>query len=103
MSDDGGDDDGCSCDPHSCNFLLNIYNKLGWIDPKIMLDIRSELLCEPTKIRLIPVLTKLMKPLAELLNNDDIFSKVNSVTDEGADEIAPDCYIDGPEKNSIKN
>lgn len=49
------------------------------------------------------MLTKLMKPLAELLNNDDIFSMVNSVTGEGADEIAPDCYIDGPEKYSIKN
>ena len=37
------------------------------------------------------------------MNNDDIFSKVNSVTGEGADEIAPDCYTDGPEKYSIKN
>ena len=103
MPDDGEYDDGCSCGPHSCNFLLNMYNKLGRIDPKIMPDIRSELLRVPTKIRMIPVLTKLMKPLAELLNNDDIFSKVNSVTGEGADEIAPDCYTDGPEKYSIKN
>ena len=43
-----------------------------------------------------------MKPLAEMLNNDDIFSKVNSVTGEGADEISPDHYIEGPEKYSIK-
>ena len=65
-----------------------MYNKLGRIDPKIMPDIRSELLGVPTKICMIPVLTKLMKPLAELLNNDDIFSKVNSVTGEGADDVA---------------
>ena len=38
-----------------------------------------------------------MKSLAELLNNDDIFSKVYSVTGEGADELAPDRYTDGPE------
>jgi hypothetical protein len=94
MPDDGKYDDGCSCGPHSCNFLLNIHNKLGRIDSKIMPDIRSKLLRVPTKIRLIPVLT---------LNNDDIFSKVNSVTGESADEIALDCFIEGPEKHSIKN
>ena len=27
---------------------------------------------------------------------------LNSVTGKGADEIAPDCYIEGPEKYSIK-
>jgi hypothetical protein len=95
-------DDGCSCGPHSCHFLLNLYNNLGRIDRKIMPDITSELLCAPTKICLILVLTKLMKPLAELLINDDIFSKVNSVTGDGADEITPENYIDGPEKYSIK-
>jgi hypothetical protein len=103
MPDDGEYDDSCSCGPHSCNFLLNIYNNLGRNDSKIMPNIRSELLRVPTKICLILVLTKLMKPLAELLNNDDIFSKVKAVTGEGADEIALDCYIEGPEKYSIKN
>jgi hypothetical protein len=102
MPDDGEDDDGCSCGPHSFNFLLNLYNKLGRINPKIMPDITSELLHVSTKNHLIPMLTKLMKPLAELLNNDDIFSKVNSVTGEGANEITPENYINGPEKYSIK-
>ena len=43
-----------------------------------------------------------MKPLAELLTKDYISFEVHSVTGEGADEIAPDCYIDGPEKYSKK-
>ena len=102
MPDDGEDDDGCSCGPHSLNFLLNLYNKLGRIDPKILPNETSELLHVPTKIHLIPMLTKLMKPLAELLTKDYISFEVHSVTGEGADEISPENYTDGPEKYSLK-
>jgi hypothetical protein len=54
------------------------------------------------KNRLIPMLTKLIQSLAGLLNNYDIFSKVNSVTGEGANNITLENYIDSPEKYSIK-
>jgi hypothetical protein len=49
MPDDGGYDDGFSCGPNSCNFLLNIYNKLGQIGPKIMPNITLEMLRVSTK------------------------------------------------------
>ena len=43
----------------------------------------------PQKSHLIPAFTKLMKPLAELLKTDEVYSNANSVTGEGAEEIAP--------------
>ena len=43
-----------------------------------------------------------MKPLAEHLTKDYISFEVHSITGEGAGEISPENYIDGPEKYSLK-
>ncbi len=60
MSDDGKDDDDCSCGPYCLNFLLDLYIKHKRIQPGFVPDITSELLTRRTKSCMIPVLAKLM-------------------------------------------
>ena len=86
MPDNGKYKEDCPCDWYCYNFLLNVYIKLGRIDPGIIPDVTSEFLGEQTKSCIFFVL-KLMKQFAEfltLINGD--YNRVHSVSGKMACE-----------------
>lgn len=102
--DDKEYDDDRSCGPYCLNFLLDLYQKHKRLKPGLIPEVTSELLRRRTKTRMIPVLIKLMKPLAEVwTSSDKSFLEVHSVVGEMEGGIGTETYQKGPEKYSMKH
>ena len=104
IPDDDKYDDDRSCGPYCLLFIINLYLKLHWLEPGLIPDITSELIRRRTKSCMIPVLAKLMKPIAEIWTPSvKSYLEIHSVGGEMEGDIGTETYQKGPEKYSMKN
>ncbi len=93
MSDDKEYDDDCSCGPYCLDFIINLYLKLKRLKPGLIPDVTSELIRRHKKTCMIPVLAKLMKPIAEVWTpSDKSYTEVHSVGGEMEGGIGTETY-----------